>query len=209
MDTASATITERSTVENFMGEVISRAGRAQCAHDREVPEVDLFTPITIRGVTFRNRVAMSPMCMYSATDGYANDFHLVHLGSRAVGGVGLVVVEATSITADGRITPKDVGLWTDEHTEPLARIARFLEAEGAVPGIQLAHAGRKASCAVPWQGGASLKTATEGGWRVVSPSAIPFRNEDPIPTELDERGIENHIEAWVAATRRALAGASK
>ena len=187
----------------------SRAGRAHCAHDREVPEVDLFTPITIRGVTFRNRIAMSPMCMYSADDGYANDFHLVHLGSRALGGVGLIVVEATSITADGRITPKDVGIWTDDHMEPLARIARFLEAHGAVPGIQLAHAGRKASCAVPWRGGASLKTAAEGGWPVVGPSPIPFSNGDPIPIELDERSIELYIEAWGAAARRALTAGFK
>ena len=205
MTTTSAAITEGSAVEDLTREVISRAGRAHCAHDREVPEVDLFTPITIRGVTFRNRIAMSPMCMYSADDGYANDFHLVHLGSRALGGVGLIVVEATSITADGRITPKDVGIWTDDHMEPLARIARFLEAHGAVPGIQLAHAGRKASCAVPWRGGASLKTASEGGWPVVGPSPIPFSNGDPIPIELDERGIEDYIEAWGAAARRALA----
>jgi 2,4-dienoyl-CoA reductase-like NADH-dependent reductase (Old Yellow Enzyme family) len=209
MRTASAAITEESTVENSTREMTSRAGRAHCAHDREVPEVDLFTPITIRDVTFRNRIAMSPMCMYSADDGYANDFHLVHLGSRALGGVGLIVVEATSITADGRITPKDVGIWTDDHMEPLARIARFLESHGAVPGIQLAHAGRKASCAVPWRGGASLKTAAEGGWPVVGPSPIPFSNGDPIPIELDERSIEDYIEAWGAAARRALTAGFK
>lgn len=209
MSNASATITGNSSIEDLSREVTSRTGRAQCAHDREVPEVDLFTPITIRGVTFRNRVAMSPMCMYSAKDGYANDFHLVHLGSRAVGGVGLVVVEATAVAADGRITPNDVGIWTDDHMEPLARIARFLEAQGAVPGIQLAHAGRKASCAVPWQGGASLKTAAEGGWPIVGPSPIPFREGDPIPRELDERGIESYIEAWGAAGRRALAAGFK
>jgi 2,4-dienoyl-CoA reductase-like NADH-dependent reductase (Old Yellow Enzyme family) len=209
MSKASATITGKSPIEDLSREVTSRTGRAQCAHDREVPEVDLFTPITIRGVTFRNRVAMSPMCMYSAKDGYANDFHLVHLGSRAVGGVGLVVVEATAVAADGRITPNDVGIWTDDHMEPLARIARFLEAQGAVPGIQLAHAGRKASCAVPWQGGASLKTAAEGGWPIVGPSPIPFSEGDPIPRELDERGIESYIEAWGAAGRRALAAGFK
>lgn len=209
MSNASATITGKSSIEDLSREVTSRTGRAQCAHDREVPEVDLFTPITIRGVTFRNRVAMSPMCMYSAKDGYANDFHLVHLGSRAVGGVGLVVVEATAVAADGRITPNDVGIWTDDHMEPLARIARFLEAQGAVPGIQLAHAGRKASCAVPWQGGASLKTAAEGGWPIVGPSPIPFSEGDPIPRELDERGIESYIEAWGAAGRRALAAGFK
>lgn len=209
MSKASATITSKSPVEDFTREVTSRTGRAQCAHDREVPEVDLFTPITIRGVTFRNRVAMSPMCMYSAKDGYANDFHLVHLGSRAVGGVGLVVVEATAVTADGRITPNDVGIWTDDHMEPLARIARFLEAQGAAPGIQLAHAGRKASCAVPWQGGASLKTTAEGGWPIVGPSPLPFSEGDPLPRELDERGIGSYIEAWGAAGRRALAAGFK
>ena len=209
MSKASATITSKSPVEDFTREVTSRTGRAQCAHDREVPEVDLFTPITIRGVTFRNRVAMSPMCMYSAKDGYANDFHLVHLGSRAVGGVGLVVVEATAVTADGRITPNDVGIWTDDHMEPVARIARFLEAQGAAPGIQLAHAGRKASCAVPWQGGASLKTTAEGGWPIVGPSPLPFSEGDPLPRELDERGIGSYIEAWGAAGRRALAAGFK
>ena len=209
MSKASATNTSKSPVEDFTREVTSRTGRAQCAHDREVPEVDLFTPITIRGVTFRNRVAMSPMCMYSAKDGYANDFHLVHLGSRAVGGVGLVVVEATAVAADGRITPNDVGIWTDDHMEPLARIARFLEAQGAAPGIQLAHAGRKASCAVPWQGGASLKTTAEGGWPIVGPSPLPFSEGDPLPRELDERGIGSYIEAWGAAGRRALAAGFK
>ena len=209
MRTASAIITGGSSNENFTGEMTSRAGRAHCAHDREVPEVDLFTPISIRGVTFRNRIAMSPMCMYSANDGYANDFHLVHLGSRAVGGVGLVVVEATSITADGRITPKDVGIWTDDHIEPLARIAGFLQAHGAVAGIQLAHAGRKASCAVPWEGGARLKTAAEGGWPVVGPSPLPFDNGDPVPKELDEHSIEHYVEAWATAARRALAAGFK
>ena len=190
-------------------EVTIRAGRAICDHDREVPEVDLFTPMTIRGLTFRNRIAMSPMCMYSADDGLANDFHLVHLGSRAVGGVGLVVVEATAVTADGRISPHDVGIWKDEQIEPLARIARFLEAQGAAPGIQLAHAGRKASCDVPWKGGASLKTAAEGGWPVVGPSPIPFTDEDPIPIPLDEAGIEHYVQAWEAAAQRALTAGFK
>ena len=149
------------------------------------------------------------MCMYSADDGFANDFHLVHLGSRAVGGVGLVVVEATAVTADGRISPRDVGIWKDEHIEPLARIARFLEVQGAAPGIQLAHAGRKASCDVPWKGGASLKTAAEGGWPVVGPSPIPFTEEDPIPIPLDEAGIEHYIRAWEAAAQRALTAGFK
>ncbi|HEY5770876.1 MAG TPA: hypothetical protein VIS71_13625, partial [Terrimicrobium sp.] len=185
-------------------EVASRAGRAICDHDREVPEVDLFTPMKIRGLTFRNRIAMSPMCMYSAHDGFANDFHLVHLGSRAVGGTGLVVVEASAVTADGRISPRDVGIWKDEHIEALARIASFLEAAGAAPGIQLAHAGRKASRDVPWKGGASLKTTEAGGWPVVGPSPIAFTDEDPIPRPLDEAGIEHYVQAWEAAAQRAL-----
>ena len=126
---------------------------ADAEHDRESPEVDLFSPLTIRGVTFRNRVVMSPMCQYCAREGHADDWHLVHLGSRAVGGVSLVVVEATAVTRDGRISPGDMGIWDDSHIEPLARIARFVQSQGAVPGIQLAHAGRKASCDVPWNGG--------------------------------------------------------
>jgi len=209
MSTESPTSAATPLVRNPSREEGIRAGRAICEHDREVPEVDLFTPITLRGLTFRNRIAMSPMCMYSADDGFANDFHLVHAGSRAVGGVGLVVVEATAVTADGRITPRDVGIWKDEHIEPLARIASFLEAQGAPPGIQLAHAGRKASCDVPWKGGASLKTAEEGGWPVVGPSRIPFTEEDPVPTPLDEAGIEHYIQAWEAAAQRALTAGFK
>jgi 2,4-dienoyl-CoA reductase-like NADH-dependent reductase (Old Yellow Enzyme family) len=174
-------------------------------HDRNVPEIDLLSPLTIRGVTLRNRIGVSPMCQYCAVEGLADDWHLVHLGSRAVGGAGLVMVEATAVTRDGRITPGDMGIWEDHHIEPLARIARFLHREGAVAGIQLAHAGRKASCEVPWKGGARLKTPAEGGWPVVAPSPIPFREGDPPPRELDEAGIESIIAAFVAATRRALA----
>ena len=209
MSTESATTAATRLMRNASREVTIRAGRAICDHDREVPEVDLFTPMTIRGLTFRNRLAMSPMCMYSAHDGFANDFHLVHLGSRAVGGVGLVVVEATAVTADGRISPRDVGIWKDEHIEPLARIARFLETQGAAPGIQLAHAGRKASRDVPWKGGASLKTPQEGGWPTVGPSPIAFTEGDPIPIPLDEEGIEHCIEAWEAAAQRALTAGFK
>lgn len=183
--------------------------RCQCDHDREVPEVDLLSPLTIRGVTFPNRIAMSPMCMYSAEDGFANDFHLVHLGSRALGGVGLVMVEATAVTAEGRISPADMGIWKDEHIEPLARIARFVETQGAVPGIQLAHAGRKASCDKPWTGGRSLKTAAEGGWPVIGPSPLPFDVGDPIPTTMSEADVGHCIDAWKAATKRALAAGFK
>ena len=148
---------------------------------------------------------MSPMCQYCATEGLADDWHLVHLGSRAVGGVGLVMVEATAVTPEGRITHGDLGIWDDRHIEPLARIARFVRSQGAVAGIQLAHAGRKGSCDVPWKGGASLKTPEEGGWTVVGPSPIPFADGDPVPVPLDEAGIEGVIAAFEAAGRRALA----
>jgi 2,4-dienoyl-CoA reductase-like NADH-dependent reductase (Old Yellow Enzyme family) len=173
-------------------------------HDREVPEFDLLSPLTIRGVTLRNRIVMSPMCQYIATDGFADDWHLVHLGSRAAGGVALVVVEATAVTRYGRITPGDLGIWSDEHVEPLARIARFVESQGAAAGIQLAHAGRKASCDVPWNGGSGL-TPEAGGWPVVAPSAIPFDEGNPVPAALDEAGIDAVVAAFEAATERALA----
>jgi 2,4-dienoyl-CoA reductase-like NADH-dependent reductase (Old Yellow Enzyme family) len=145
------------------------------------------------------------MCQYSASDGMANDWHLVHLGSRAAGGVALVMVEATAVTPEGRISPGDMGIWTDGHIEPLARIARFVQSQGAVAGIQLAHAGRKGSCDLPWNGGARLRTAEEGGWTVVAPSPIPFSESDPIPTSLDESGIDGVVAAFESAARRALA----
>ncbi len=180
-----------------------RCGRSETRQDFGVPEVDLLTPLKLRGVSFRNRIAVSPMCQYSADNGFANDWHLVHLGSRAAGGAGLVIVEATAVLPEGRITPKDVGLWSDDHIEPLARIARFVQSQGAVAGIQLAHAGRKASCDVPWKGGAALSPA-EGGWQVVGPSPIAFGLESPTPVALTEEGIEGVIAAFEAATRRAL-----
>jgi len=186
-------------------DIAQHGARADAAHDQEVPEVDLLSPLALRSLTLRNRIAMAPMCQYSAEEGMANDWHLVHLGSRAVGGVGLVLVEATGVTADGRITPGDLGIWSDAHIEPLARIARFVRSQGAVAGIQLAHAGRKASTAAPWAGGAALKTAGEGGWPVVAPSPIPFSPGDPTPSALDEPGIEGVVEAFEAAARRALA----
>jgi 2,4-dienoyl-CoA reductase-like NADH-dependent reductase (Old Yellow Enzyme family) len=173
-------------------------------HDREVPEVDLLSPLTIRGITFRNRIVMSPMCQYVAVEGLASDWHLVHLGSRAVGGVALVMVEATAVTRDGRISPGDMGIWGEQHVEPLARIARFVHSQGAVPGIQLAHAGRKASCEPPWKGGARLP-AEAGGWPVVGPSPVPFNEGDPAPLPLDEAGIEGIVAAFEAAAGRALA----
>ncbi len=143
------------------------------------------------------------MCQYCANDGFADDWHLVHLGSRAVGGASLVMVEATAVTKDGRITPGDLGIWDDEHIAPLARIAAFLKSQGAVPGIQLAHAGRKASCDVPWKGGARL-TPAQGGWPVVAPSPVPFNDGDPPPVPLDAAGIDEIVHAFEAAARRAL-----
>ncbi|MBJ7533056.1 NADH:flavin oxidoreductase/NADH oxidase [Rhodomicrobium vannielii ATCC 17100] len=180
-----------------------RSGQADTRQDYGVPEVDLLTPLTLRGVTFRNRIAVSPMCQYSAKDGFANDWHLVHLGSRASGGAGLVIAEATAVTPEGRISPYDLGLWSDDHIEPLARIARFIESQGAVPGIQIGHAGRKASTDAPWNGGRALPPE-QGGWRPVAPSAVPFSPESPTPTALSEDGIAHVIAAFEEATRRAL-----
>ena len=139
----------------------------------------LFSPLTIKGVTLRNRIGVSPMCQYSSEDGSLNDWHLVHLGSRAVGGAGLVIVEATGVEARGRITPWDSGLWSDKHIEPLARISRFLKQQGAVPGIQLAHAGRKASHTLPSEGGSPMGPE-QGGWETVAPSSISFEPQGPL-----------------------------
>jgi 2,4-dienoyl-CoA reductase-like NADH-dependent reductase (Old Yellow Enzyme family) len=166
--------------------------------------VSLFTPFTLRSITLRNRVGVSPMCQYSSVGGFATDWHLVHLGSRAVGGAGLVMAEATAVLPEGRISPSDLGIWSDAHVEPLARCARFIADHGAVPAIQPAHAGRKASTAAPWEGGGPL-TPEQGGWRpIVAPSAIPFRPSDPVPEALDEAGIRRVIDAFAAAAQRAL-----
>jgi 2,4-dienoyl-CoA reductase-like NADH-dependent reductase (Old Yellow Enzyme family) len=169
------------------------------------PTPILLTPLTLRGVTFRNRIVMSPMCQYSAEEGMGNDWHLVHLGSRAVGGAALTVVEATAVTRDGRISPADLGIWSDAHAEPLARVARFVQDQGAVAGIQLAHAGRKASTLPPWKGGGPILKPEEGSWTVVGPSPIPFAEGSPVPVPLDEAGIDEVVDAFEAAARRALA----
>jgi 2,4-dienoyl-CoA reductase-like NADH-dependent reductase (Old Yellow Enzyme family) len=163
----------------------------------------LFTPITIREITLRNRIAVSPMCQYSSEDGFATDWHLVHLGSRAVGGAGLVMVEASAVEARGRITPGDHGIWKDAHIEMLSRITAFIKSQGSVPGIQIAHAGRKASCRVPWEGGSVIPPG-EGGWQCVAPSAIPFNEGNPVPAELSVAEISELTEAFAAAARRAL-----
>ena len=166
----------------------------------------LFSPLTQRAVTLRNRIAVSPMCQYSCVDGRADDWHLVHLGSRAVGGAGAVIAEATAVLPEGRISPADLGLWSDDQVEPLARAFAFVAAQGAVPGVQLAHAGRKASTAAPWTGGGPVDAAG-GGWpdRVVAPSALPFTPEHPVPQVLDATGIAEVTAAFAAAARRALA----
>jgi 2,4-dienoyl-CoA reductase (NADPH2) len=156
----------------------------------------------------RNRIVVSPMCQYCATDGFADDWHLVHLGSRAVGGAGLVFVEASGVTAQGRITAGDMGIYDDRHIEPLARIARFVERMGAVPAIQIAHAGRKASCVPPFQGGRRLRVE-DGGWDVVAPSPVPFAETDPLPIELDRGGIEEIQGAFATAAKRAVAAGFK
>jgi len=163
----------------------------------------LFDSFSLRGVTLPNRVGVSPMCEYSSKDGFADDWHLVHLGSRAVGGAGLVMSEATAVEERGRITPGDLGIWKDAHIEPLARIVRFIEAHGAVPGMQLAHAGRKASSATPWEGGRGLAPA-DGGWEPIAPSALAFSKESILPKEMSERDIRDTQQAFVAAARRAL-----
>jgi 2,4-dienoyl-CoA reductase-like NADH-dependent reductase (Old Yellow Enzyme family) len=169
-------------------------------------EPHLFTPLTIRSVTLRNRAGVSPMCQYSATDGMANDWHYIHLGSRAVGGAGLVMVEATGVAPEGRITPGCLGLWSDKQIEPLVPITTFVKQHGAVPGIQLAHAGRKASANLPWRGGAHLSDA-EGGWTTIAPSAIPFGGDLPkVPRAMTEGDIVRVQNDFVAAAKRALAG---
>jgi 2,4-dienoyl-CoA reductase-like NADH-dependent reductase (Old Yellow Enzyme family) len=165
----------------------------------------LFAPLTLRSVTLRNRIAVSPMCMYSAVDGRANDWHLVHLGARAAGGAGLVVFEATAVEPRGRISPADLGLWEDGQVEPLARVVRFVAAQGAAPALQIAHAGRKASVRPPWDEGGRPLSPAEGGWTPVGPSALPFADGYPTPVALDEEGIRGIVRAFTAAARRAEA----
>jgi len=163
----------------------------------------LFSPLRIRGVALRNRIVVSPMCQYSCDNGFANDWHLVHLGSRAAGGAALVIAEATAVEPYGRISPGDLGIWKDEHIAPLARIAAFIRGQGAAAGIQLAHAGRKASIKVPWEGGAFIPES-QGGWHTVAPSPIPFRDSDAPPLELSKPQICAIVQAFAAAARRAL-----
>jgi 2,4-dienoyl-CoA reductase-like NADH-dependent reductase (Old Yellow Enzyme family) len=164
----------------------------------------LFSPLTIRGITFKNRIMVSPMCQYSSQEGFANDWHLVHLGSRAVGGAGLVFTEATAVEARGRIAPQDLGIWDDRHIDKLAQIARFVKEQGAVPGMQLAHAGRKASVARPWEGGKPLSEA-QGGWpsAIVGPSPSAFAEGYYVSHELTKAEIGEITRAFAGGAQRA------
>jgi 2,4-dienoyl-CoA reductase-like NADH-dependent reductase (Old Yellow Enzyme family) len=165
----------------------------------------LFSPILLAGVHFPNRVFVSPMCQYSSDDGFSNDWHLVHLGSRAVGGAGLVMTEAAAVLAEGRITPQDLGLWKDDHIAGLKRIVEFVHGQGARAGVQLAHAGRKASMARPWAPEQRALTPSEGGWKnVMAPSAIRFADNYAQPIALDLAGIQTITRAFARATERAL-----
>ncbi len=163
----------------------------------------LYSQITIKDISFRNRIVISPMCQYSAEDGFANDWHLVHLGSRAVGGASLVIQEATAVSPEGRITPGDLGLYNDDHIEMLKRITSFIHKQGAVAGIQLAHAGRKGSCARPWDGGRQIGEKN-GGWTTVSSSEIGFNTEDDLPEALDQDGIKRIIDDFRLAALRVI-----
>ena len=162
----------------------------------------LFENLQIRGVLLRNRIVVSPMCQYSSTDGFATDWHLVHLGSRAVGGAALVFTEATAVLPEGRISPQDLGIWKDEHIDMLGRITRFIRSQGALSGIQLAHAGRKGSTAPPWEGGKEIPQS-QGGWIPVAPSAVRFADDYPSPIALDEKQIGDTVKAFADAARRA------
>lgn len=165
----------------------------------------LFDEYRLKDVVLRNRVAVSPMCQYSAIDGFPNDWHLVHLGSRAVGGTGLIVVEATAVSPEGRITPADLGIWSDDYVEPFAKLVRFMKSQGSVPGLQIAHAGRKASAHRPWEGDHHLRP-DEGAWQVIGPSAVPFGDKLPMtPREVTRQDISRIQDAFVSATQRALA----
>ncbi|HEX8366973.1 MAG TPA: NADH:flavin oxidoreductase/NADH oxidase [Pyrinomonadaceae bacterium] len=163
----------------------------------------LFEPLKIREIEFRNRLWVSPMCQYSSEDGMPTDWHLVHLGSRAVGGAGLVVMEATAASPEGRISPQDAGIWSDAHAEAYQRITKFITENGAAAGIQIAHAGRKASTAAPWNGGKKVDEA-QGGWQTVAPSAIAFAEDYPSPREMNTGEIEKAISDFVEAAKRAL-----
>jgi 2,4-dienoyl-CoA reductase-like NADH-dependent reductase (Old Yellow Enzyme family) len=164
---------------------------------------ELFSAFSLRGVEFRHRVFVSPMCQYSSRDGLPNDWHLVHLGSRAAGGAALVMAEATAVSPEGRISPGDTGIWSDEHTRAFRPVAAFIKSQGAVPGIQLAHAGRKASTDLPWRGGRPLRPS-EGGWDTLAPSPVPFADGFPTPRAMMDEDVESVVAQFTHAVRRSL-----
>ncbi len=166
-------------------------------------EINLFSPLQIKGITLKNRIVMSPMCQYSATDGFVDDWHFVHLGSRAVGGAGLIITEAMAVSPEGRISAGDLGLWKDEHIAPIRRITDFIHKQGSVAGVQLAHAGYKASSAAPWLGGKYISTE-EGGWQPVSPSATLLTDQKTYSKELTRADIEQIVEDFKQAAKRAV-----
>lgn len=163
----------------------------------------LFSSLPIKSIVLKNRIAISPMCQYSAKDGFANDWHLVHLGSRASGGAGLIIQEATAVAPEGRISPEDLGLWNDNQIEKLQTINQFIIGQNSIPGIQLAHAGRKASVSAPWIGNKKLDES-QGGWETVAPSAVGYHSDEKIPVALDKTGIQKVISDFKSATKRAL-----
>ena len=163
----------------------------------------LFEPIKIRNIELKNRIVVSPMCQYSSVDGFANDWHFVHLGTHAVGGASLIFTEATAVCPEGRISPDDLGIWKDEHITFLKKITGFIKEHGAVPGMQLAHAGRKASHSSPWKGGKALKKE-QGSWQTLAPSAVPYRENEPLPKEMTKDEINQLIQDFGSATKRAL-----
>lgn len=163
----------------------------------------LFEKLKLREIEFRNRIWVSPMCQYSSNDGLPTDWHLVHLGSRAVGGAGLVIQEATAVSPEGRISPSDAGIWSEAHAESYKRITKFIKEQGAVAGIQLAHAGRKASTAEPWNGGKKVDKSN-GGWQTVAPSAVAFAEDFPDPREMNAADIEKFTNDFVKAAKLSL-----
>lgn len=163
----------------------------------------LFSPLQIKSLTFKNRITISPMCQYSSVDGFANDWHLVHLGSRASGGAALIIQEATAVSPEGRISPSDMGLWSAEHIEKMKVINQFILSQNSIPGIQLAHAGRKASVSEPWNGNKKLDK-TNGGWNTFAPSAVGYHSNEEPPITLDKTGIQKVISDFKSATKRAL-----
>jgi 2,4-dienoyl-CoA reductase-like NADH-dependent reductase (Old Yellow Enzyme family) len=169
----------------------------------------LFSPLKIKSIELKNRIVVSPMCEYSSEDGFANNWHLVHLGTRAVGGAGLVLTEATAISQEGRISPGDLGIWKDEHLEKLKEITEFIHLHGAIAGIQLAHAGRKASHDAPWNGGSQIPSDQNNGWKSVAPSAVPFTEKEEAPLELDASGIQKVKADFKAAAIRAKSAGFK